>query len=272
NFFNAGFGISLNDAGKVAFRAVNNSPPSPQVPALFVGSGTSAPSKVVAQGDAGPGGVGTVSLVPFRYQMNNAGQVAYVAGLNANPAPEGVFLATAGGARVPVALVGDAAPGTSGGTFSDFRETDIELNNTGRLAFWSRVAGPGAGTGFFLGSATSAPTARLLEGQPLPGGGTAGAVVAGGNNFIGDFFTLADSGEVGVAVLNVNGAPNLTRIVIAAPDGTLRLFAMTDESAHGTGSLFSGFMNPIVANSAGEFFFNGALVGGPARWGIFSEK
>src|SRR6185503_13135499 len=83
--------LSLNDAGQVAFRAVTQVSPTVQTPALFVGTGKTAPVKVVAQGDPGPGG-STVGVIPFRFQVNNVGLKAYVAGLTGGSSPEGIFL------------------------------------------------------------------------------------------------------------------------------------------------------------------------------------
>jgi hypothetical protein len=266
-----GTDLSLNDAGQVAFSAVSLVSPGVQTPALFVGSGTTAPVKVVAQGDSGPGGT-TVDLIPGRYQINNAGQVAYVAGLTGGSSPEGVFLGTAGGAQATVALAGDPAPGTGGGAFSGFREADVELSNTGAVAFWSMISGAFARSGYFLGSATASPAARLIEGQALPGGGAAGFVSPGINNFIGEHFLLNDSGEMSMKVLEITGAQNLSRLVIAGAGGVLRELAITGDKAKGTGSSFGGLLGSTGANSTGHFFFSAFLVDGPAKYGIFWDE
>lgn len=271
-FANFNFGIShaLNDAGQVAFRAVSQIG-STQIPALFVGSGGGTPAKVVAQGDLGPGS-STISIVPTRFQMNNAGQVAYVAGLTGGSSPEGLFLGTAGGPQLTVALVGDAAPGTGGGTLSDLREPDIELNNVGLVAFWAAITGASATSGCFLGSATAPPAARLVEGQSLPGGGAAGFILPGINNFIGEDFTLTDSGQMSIFVGNVTGAASGSRQVIASPSGVLSEFVTSDEKATGTGSLFGALFQSVAVNSDGRFFVSAILVDGPAKWGIFTDR
>jgi hypothetical protein len=260
--------ISLNDAGQVAFRGVTQVSPGVQTPALFVGTGTAAPVKAVAQGDAGPGG-SSVNVIPVRFQINNAGQIAYVAGLTGGSSPEGVFLGTAGGTQVPVALAGDPAPGTSGGTFSGFREPEIELNNPGDVAFSAEITGALATSGYFLGSATTAPAARLIEGEALPGGGAAGFLSPGINNFIGEQFSLTDSGEMSIFLNNITGAPSLGRYVIASASGVLREFAATDDDAQGTGSSFGALFQSVGTNSTGRFFFMAILVGGPEKSGVF---
>lgn len=262
--------LSLNDAGEVAFRAVSQVAPMVQRPALFVGSGTAAPVKVVLQGDSGPGG-SLVESIPARFHINNAGQVAYVANLNGGSAPQGVFLGTAGGAQMVVALAGDPAPGTGGGAYSAFKESEIELNNPGDVAFWAEITGAFAKGGYFLGSATAGPASRLIEGQTLPGGGAAGVVSPGLNNFIGEQFSLTDS-EICMHIVNVTGAPNLNRLVIANAAGVLRELATTGDKAQGTGSSFGGVFNSVATNSTGHFFFSALLVEGPAKYGVFWDK
>ena len=164
--------ISLNESGQATFHAISQLGLT-QTPAIFTGSVTASPVKVVARGDAGPGG-STVSVIPLNFQMNNAGQVVYVAGLVGGSSPEGIFLGTAGGAQASVALAGNGSPGTGGGVFGDFQDFDIELNNSGAVAFRADITGGTASSGVFLGSASAPPAPRLIEGQPLPGGGTVG--------------------------------------------------------------------------------------------------
>jgi hypothetical protein len=265
--FQAG-SVSLNDNGQVAFQAMSVVPGPAQVPGLFVGSGLFAPLKLVALGDSGPGG-STVGLIPIRLQMNNAGQVAYVAGLTGGSASQGVFVGTAGATQTALALTGNPAPSTAGGLFSLFTETEIEINNSGQVAFRGEVSSSGVSSGYFLGSATAPLAARLVQGQTLPGGGAAGYLSPGLNNFIGERFTLADSGELEIDVENVVGAPNLPRHVIASSSGVLRAFAATGDPAAGTSSQYGLLFQSVGVNSSGRFFFTAILVEGPAKWGIF---
>lgn len=264
-FVNFASDPSLNDAGHVAFQSVSQVPSGVQIQALFLGSGIFSPAKIVAQGDPGPFG-STVSVIPIRLQLNNADEVAYVAGLTGGPSPEGVFLGTPGSPPRIVALVGDRAPGTRGGTFNDFREADVEINDMGQVAFWAAVAGSAATVGCFLGSAIEVPAARLVEGQALPGGGTAGIVIPGVNNFIGETFSLTDSGQMSVFVANISGIP---RQVIVSPTGVLSEFITPDQPASGTGSRFGAVFSSVATNSAGQFFVSAVLVEGPAKYGIF---
>jgi hypothetical protein len=261
--------ISLNESGQVTFHAISQSGIT-QTPAIFTGSVTASPVKVVARGDAGPGG-SIVSVIPLNFQMNNAGQVVYVAGLVGGSSPKGIFLGTAGGAQASVALAGNGAPGTGDGVFSDFRDFDIELNNSGAVAFRADINGGTASSGVFLGSASAPPAPRLIEGQPLPGGGTVGPLTPA-LNFIGEPFALTESGEMSIFVFNVSGAPNLQGHVIANSAGVLREFVTVGKKAQGTGSDFGITFQAVATNSTGQFFFSAILVNGQARWGVFADK
>ncbi len=260
--------LSLNEAGQIAFRANSQALPASPVGAIFVGSATAVPSKVVAQGDPGPGG-STFSMIPTQLQLNNAGQIVYVAGLTGGPA-EGVFLGTAGGPQISVALTGDPAPGT-GGTFSDFSNADIEVNNSGQVAFWAAVNSFAVDSGYFLDSGVAPPVARLLEGQSLPGGGASGPVASFPGALTGQAFALNDTGEMSMNVVNLIGTPNLPRLILANATGTLSLFVAPGDKAQGTGSDFGSLFQNVVANPNGRFVGTAILVDGPAKWVTFID-
>jgi hypothetical protein len=155
--------------------------------------------------------------------------------------------------------------------FSDFRDFDIELNNSGAVAFRADITGGTASSGVFLGSASAPPAPRLIEGQPLPGGGTVGPLTPA-LNFIGEPFALTESGEMSIFVFNVSGAPNLLGHVIANSAGVLREFVTVGKKAQGTGSDFGITFQAVATNSTGRFFFSAILVNGQARWGVFADK
>jgi len=257
--------FAVNEAGQVAFQADNG-----VIPALFVGSGASSPVKLVAQGDPVPGG--TVVNLPTNFVINNAGQVAYAVDFNGDPIWDGVLLGTAGGTQFALALAGQTAPGTAGGTFDSFAEEGVVLNNLSQVAFWAKLNAPAATTGFFLGSAAAPPTARLLEGQPVPGGGIAGTLAPGVNFFGGELFGLKDSGEMSMYVSDVALAPNLSRLVIASPTGALRELASVGGKGKGTNSSFARLFTRISINSSGRFFFFASLVGGSDQFGVFWDE
>jgi hypothetical protein len=139
------------------------------------------------------------------------------------------------------------------------------------VAFRADITGGTASSGVFLGSASAPPAPRLIEGQPLPGGGTVG-FLSPALNFIGEQFALTESGEMSIFVFNVSGAPNLQGHVIADSAGVLRKFVTVGKKAHGTGSEFGIIFNAVTTNSTGRFFFSAILVNGLARWGVFADK
>jgi hypothetical protein len=146
------------------------------------------------------------------------------------------------------------------------------LNNAGQVAFWAAISGATATTAYYLGSATAPPAPRLLEGQALPIDGTAGLITPGLNNFIGESIALSDTGELAITVFTVIGAPDLTRIVLADAGGTLSELVRMGEKVQGAGSFVGRPFQSIAVNSKGRFFFLVALVDGPTRWGIFSDR
>ncbi len=106
----------------------------------------------------------------------------------------------------------------------------------------------------------------------MPGGGASGFVTPGVNNFIGEIFTLADSGEMSMFVGNIAGVLNLPRQVIANGAGVLREFITPNDKAQGTGSLIGAGLQSTAVNSKGRFFDTAILVEGPSKWGIFTDK
>jgi len=85
-----------------------------------------------------------------------------------------------------VALSGQAAPGTGGGTFSISLGTPV-LNDSGQTAFSSVITGSTSTQGIFRSDSGSALTAIARAGQSAPG--------SGGGTF----------GGLGAAVLNASG-------------------------------------------------------------------
>ena len=258
--------VESNDVGQVALGITVQSPGPVFTNALVVGSGTSAPVKVIAEGDPGPGG-GTVSSIHPFLKINNAGRVAYVVDLTGGTTPAAVLIGPAGGAQSTVAQVNDPAAGTGGGTFASFDDQTIEVNNPGQVAFFASIAGSIVTGGHFLGSASAAPAARLMEGQALPGGGSAGVIT----HFFG-IMTLIDSGQMSVQVLNITGAPNLFRQVIISPTGVLNELVTDGQKAAGTGSTFGESVAAVPSTTQDRLVFSAVLVDGPAKFGIFSDK
>ena len=253
--------VYLSDTGQVAFRATSQNGNS-QTDGLFAGSATAAPVKLMAVGDSWGGGV--FSNLGAAFKMNKAGQVVFWADLSFTHG--GIFAVSPGTSPIAIALGNNNTP--TPGSFLEFRfpEAYLDINSSGQVAFWGVYATDttGAyGTGYFVGSATTPPTARVSMGQVLPGGGSCPLLlpVAGG-------FALADSGELAVYIPNVSGGADLPRYVIAGKDGTLRPFAAVGDAAGDAGGVF-GRLGLVTANSTGGFFIGATLVEGSAKQAIF---
>lgn len=133
----------LNDSGQVAFLAHTTN----GVQGLFLDSGGTR-SAVAVEGDAAPdSGGGSYLSFGHVYPVNSSGEVAFLSTLTGGTVGKGIFLGS-GGAHTAVALPGQTAPGTGGGTFSNL--TSPDLNASGEVAFVASVTGGTASRGVFL--------------------------------------------------------------------------------------------------------------------------
>ena len=171
--------VSINGSGDVAFHAIVDRPsPQPTIPALIVNSGgTDTP--VACTGDSAPGtgggtysgGFGSPSV--HRPFINDSGAVAFFARVSGGTASEGIFV-DSGGLDTAVALVGDPAPGTGGGTYSgfDLGGGSPSLNDVGVVAFRALVTGGTASEGIFMDAGAGDSVVALLgDMAPETGGG-----------------------------------------------------------------------------------------------------
>jgi hypothetical protein len=259
------FDVESNDSGQVAFGATIENPSSVFTNVLFVGNGTSTPVKVVAEADPGPGG-SSVSGIGTFFRINSLGEVGYRADLSGGSAPSGVFVGAAGGPQSTVALAGDSAPGTGGGTFASFVDVEIDVNSSGKVVFFAAVTGSSATGGYFVGSESGPPSARLIEGQSLPGGGSVGVISPIGTT------TLLNSGDLSLQLLTIAGAPNLFRQVVISPTGALSELETDGQKAGGTSSSFGESVSAVPSTTQDRLVFSSVLVGGPAKFGIFSSQ
>jgi len=108
---------------------------------FIVRSGTD--STVALEGDPKPGG-GTFDI-PVVPRINSRGDVLFESTLD--DGREGLFVAVRGKIYL-IAIVGDVAPGTGGGTFDGFGFA--ELNTSRQVVFAADVTGGSASGGVFL--------------------------------------------------------------------------------------------------------------------------
>jgi hypothetical protein len=181
-------GISLNQAGQVAFLA-NTNLGGTTLPAIYLWSPGSGIAEIVRTAPSGFSNLGYPSF-------NNNGDLAFVAAGGAIPG--GVFLSQSGGAPVAVAQHGLAAPGGTGGSFSfTAARADVVVNDRGDVVFRSDLSGGTSDSGFFLRRPAGAVQAVVLQGQTAPGlAAPFASVTTGPNNAVGEIIQLGPDGDV----------------------------------------------------------------------------
>lgn len=171
----------LNDSGQVAFFSNLAGTPGGTLDnqGVYLGTGGTA-TQIARTGQIAPGGNGTFSgfttLFGTRFSLNNAGQVAILAGISGtsggNTDNLGYYRGT-GGSLTQMARLGQPAPGGNG-TLSGFDDLSAPLlNDSGALAYRANLSGTSGGstdnTGIYLSSGTS-QIEITRKGQSAPDG------------------------------------------------------------------------------------------------------
>ena len=158
-----------------------------------------------------------------------------------------------------IALDGDIAPGTGGGTYLFFYGASI--NDSSDVVFIAAVAGDPARIGIFLES-NAGGGAVVLDGEPSSG--TNGGVFRG--------FLTAKSNDFGQVVFlaRIAGGTALRGIFLSSAGSHIPI-ALSADPAPGTGGgVFADFFWTPSLNDSGAVVFNAAISGGDAASGIFS--
>ena len=113
---------------------------------------------VALLGQAAPG-AGATFLEFKRPAINASGQVAFV-GRYDGSGDNGVFLWT-DGTLVPIALTGQDAPDSVGGTYTVF-DNAVAISDSGTIAFRALISGGSSGSGVFLAS-PAVPSVPVLD-------------------------------------------------------------------------------------------------------------
>jgi hypothetical protein len=159
---------SLNAAGDVAFVDTVNGGSKGSGVFLYSGGVHSA---VSLEGDSAPGTAGGVYDGFEAPAMNDAGEVVFPAFVVGGSVGRGLFLDAGSGVDSVLALEGDAAPGTGGGSFVDFLFP--HSNESGDVAFLANVLGGTATGGVFRISGGVVSAVAVENGTaPGTGGGT----------------------------------------------------------------------------------------------------
>lgn len=245
-----GFGPpTLSPAGQVAFASSLTGGSS----TMGVFAGTAGSLRVVALlGQTPPGpAAGTFARFGSMAVQDGAGQAGFYTQLSTNgtSATGGGYYAESGGQLRAVAVGGQTAPGTGGGTYATFPSPGLlalAMAGTGQVAFATGVTGGSATAGVFAGTAT-AVQAVALEGQAAPGGGT---------------YTGIQNGRVGVNAAGQVAFATAGGGVYTGLPGAIQALAVAGQPAPGGGT-FSGIPSNPLLNAAGQVAFldNGALYG-----------
>ena len=134
------YGGSIDDSGRIVFQAYFD--PAATDRGIYQHDGSDV-TAIVRTGDPAPGG-GTFGI-QWSPRSNSRGDVFFKA--NLDDGRKGLFVAVSGEIYL-VAIVGDVAPGTGGGTFDDFGFAD--LNTSRQVVFEADVTGGSASGGVFL--------------------------------------------------------------------------------------------------------------------------
>ena len=224
----AGFStrLSLNNSGEVAFRG-DVSGAGGTSSGIFVEGGSSSRAVFLREG-------ATPAALPGTYfsfsepSINAGGDVAALAGIEPTA---GAFttavVVESGGVDEIVALIGDAAPDTGGGTYSEFNFAAAPGINAAREVFFhAKVTGGTSSSGLFVDSATT-QSPVVVSGQPVPG-------LLGTNYFSFSVSDLSvnDLGSVGFSSLLSTGSQG----IFVGPDGaSAELLVRTGDAVPGTG-------------------------------------
>jgi hypothetical protein len=216
---------------------------------------------VTQTGKSAPGMAGGQFNNFSAVQLNNQTQVAFVANVMnsaGNSSPSGVFLASESAGSQVIARAGDPSP--AGFPFASFGTT-IDINGSGRVAFYATHAPSSGMPGIFVGSTTAAPARVLLLGEASPAGGTVSGVP--------NSFSINNANQVAFWAGLTGGAAS-SGVFLGKGGAVPVVVALVGAIAGGTGgSRFQGFnQNSVELNNAGQVAFH-AFLGGPIYNGYF---
>jgi hypothetical protein len=243
--------FGMNGAGDVAFRA--NVTGGSQPRGVFVRSAGGSLALIAGAGDPVTGGPET--FTSFGYPaINDAGALAYSAVTNGGPASP-ALLSESGGGRAVLARAGDSAPGTGGGTVSDFLYP--ALGAGGEVVFLAPVAGSGSGVTGGVFVASPALASVVVEHQSLPGAGPVSQMAS--------LPSVSSDGAIPLSLAFASGP--VAGGVYVYDAGDFGAVALAGEHPPGSGGAALASFGMVKRNAAGQVAFVGTLDDG--RKGVF---
>src|SRR5438876_931419 len=223
---------------------------------VFLFNGTSF-QKVAMRGEVAPdtGGEVFLNFGPLRISDND--QIAFMATFEpALLGTSGVFLGSPTGPPAKIATIGEVAPGTGGGRYTSFQL--IGLNNAGKVAFLSDIAGGSTSRAVFVGD-TASVSKVVAQGESATGtSGTFNLVVLNPFNY-----ALNASGDVAFAANVAGGGSTSQGIWIGNGSGApAKLMVNTDPTGTTLGGNFG--LNVFLQgfNDSGKVLFRSNTGGG----------
>ena len=233
---NSFFSVVLNQAGEVAF----SNELTGGVPGwgLFL-YGPSGSAALSLEGDTAPDTGGGSYFLPGGYtNVNDDGEVSFMAVASGGTATNGIFLDSGGGADLAVVVAGQPAPDTGGGTFDGALSalSFHSLNAGGDVAFIDTVTGGTIDSGVFRYSG-GIHTSITLEGESAPG--------TGGGDYDGfELPVMNDAGDVVFSAMVVGGS-GATSGLFRDSGGVDSVLGLEGDPAPDTGSgSFVDFLVP----------------------------
>ncbi len=223
-------------------------------------AGAYALTKIVLSGESAPDSGGTFDPGFFSLSLNDAGDVAFPSQLTVDESPSfGVFAHRSTGLQA-VALRGDPAPGSVGGTYSYVGGASL-VNDAGDVSFLALVSGGSTDRGLFVDS-EGAHDPMILGGEaaPAPPGGTYDPSTSDL-----DRHGLADSGAVAF-LSGVSGGSAASGIFTGTGSGETDV--VLAGGATPAGGTYDAFRYP-GGSPSGHVVFVADVAAGPPDIGIF---
>jgi len=203
---------------------------------------------VALEGGSAPGTGGTYTAFQ-NPAINDGADVVFVADVSGGTAISGLFFAPAGGADAAIALEGDAAPGTGGGSFTSFLFPRV--NASGVVTFLANVAG-GVATGGVFAYDGVGLVAIAVDGGPATGtGGTFATVTS--------FAPVSDAGRVAFSGTIAGGSVSAAIFLYDLATAGLGPIVTSATPAPGAGSATFDLFGIVDLNEVDDVAFQAEL-------------
>lgn len=241
-----------SESGDVAFVSGNGT-------GIFVYSvATGTTNALVQTGEAGPNDVGGALFAFSNVRINSSGQAVFFARSGGGRAVGGIYAKRLDGAVEKVALFGDVAPETGGGTISGLLFSNLQITESGDVLVHAGLSGGATPEGVFIARPGGAMRKVVTVGDTAPG--------TSGDRF--SFFFSAQMNEGGHVVFDAEISEGTVSegIFLASPDGTVEKIALVGETAPGSGGRSFDFFSSPQIGASGHVVFRAFISGGE---GIF---